>query len=65
MKQISEDDLKWLVEATIEVMFIQYSEYSNNPTPDEVDRILRLAESNGIELTKDNYGDWIKEQKRK
>jgi hypothetical protein len=64
MAQIAEDDLQWLVELTIELIFIQYDEYGNKPKPDEIDRILRLAESNGIALTVDNYGDWIKEQKR-
>jgi hypothetical protein len=65
MKRISEEDLKWLVESTIEVMFIQGSEYGNDPALKDVERIMQIAESNGIELTKYNYGDWIKEQKRK
>lgn len=65
MKQISDEDLKWLVESTLEILWVQYDEYGNKPKPDEVDRILRLAEITGIALTEDNYGEWIKEQKRK
>tara|TARA_R110000868_G_scaffold2697_1_gene18946 strand:+ start:2083 stop:2319 length:237 start_codon:yes stop_codon:yes gene_type:complete len=60
MKQISDEDLKWLIESTLEILWVQYDEYGNKPKPDEVDRILRLAEINGIALTEDNYGEWIK-----
>ena len=65
MKQISEDDLKWLLEAAIEVIYIQDNEYSNKPHPDDVQRITRLVEESKLELSEDGYWPWLLEWKKR
>jgi len=59
-KQILTDDLKWLLEAAIEVMYIQ-----DKPHPDDVQRITRLVEESKLELSEDGYWPWLLEWKRR